>query len=238
MSLTDAGKVIFEEGQIQIANWEQIHNKAARIHALESGKFQIGASSIPGTYLLPEALRTLQTIHPELNLSIVMDSSEQIIDKLLNYELDIAFAGSKPDDDRLEITCLARDRLIAVGKRGTAPITSFSDLKQHPLITYREGSGTLSATKEAISTFGGSYEDMNIVATVPNTAGALALATSGIGIAIVSSHAFDSVPENQLIPLVHMHTDRRFYAVQLKTNYHPLSAELIEHVQTFLQSER
>ncbi|AOM84315.1 LysR family transcriptional regulator [Salisediminibacterium beveridgei] len=237
MTLTEAGQVIFDEGKSLIRNWEQVRNKAARIHSFESGKLQIGASSIPGTYLLPKALGSLQTAQAHLDLCIIMDASDQIIDKLRHYELDIAFVGSKPDDDRLDMTCLAQDELIAVGTNHIASINSFTELKKHPLITYREGSGTLKATKDAIRAFGGSYEEMDIVASVPNTAGALALAASGIGIAIVSTYALGPESPQALVPLAHLQTDRHFYAVQHPNHKHPRSSELIEEVQKIIHSQ-
>lgn len=237
MTLTDAGRVIFEEGKSLIHSWEQVRNKAARIHAYEVNQLHIGASSIPGTYLLPKALRTLQQAHTDMELCITMDASEQIIEQLNHFELDIAFVGSKPEDSRLDITFLAQDELVVVGTNETGPITSFAELKKHPLITYREGSGTLKATKEAITSFGGSYDDLSIVAKVPNTAGALALAASGIGIAIVSTYALGPETPHQLIPLAHLKTDRRFYAVQRQASRHPSAAELITTLQQTLESK-
>ena len=237
MTLTEAGKVVFEEGKSLISNWEQVRNKAARIHASETNQLFIGASSIPGTYLLPKALRLLKETHSNLDLCIIMDASDQVIDKLRHYELDIAFVGSKPDDDGLTVTNLVQDELVAVGTDHIGQVHTFADLQKYPLITYREGSGTLKATKDAIAAFGGTYDEMDIVASVPNTAGAMALAASGIGIAIVSAYALGPESPKQLVPLVRMKTDRQFYAVKLQKNTHPLSAELIETVKIDLQSK-
>lgn len=230
MTLTTPGSILFEEGKKLLLDWDAIYNKASLSYAGEQGRLHIGASSIPGTYLLPEALSTLEPSAYPNDLCISLDSSAKMIEQVKQFELDLAFTGSKPDDPRLEVTELATDQLMIVGTKEKDSIETAEDLMNERFISYREGSGTLHATKSAITAFGGSYDDLSVIAVVPNTAGALALAASGIGITAVSKFALDSDSARSLKILGELPTDRSFYAVRHANSKHPHTDALIQAV--------
>ncbi|ADH97888.1 LysR family transcriptional regulator [Salisediminibacterium selenitireducens] len=228
MTLTTSGAILFNEGQKLLQDWEVIYNKAALSHAGEQGSLHVGASSIPGTYLLPQALSLLEDSAYPTDLCITLDSSAKMIEQLRHFELDLAFTGSKPDDNRLVSTEIAQDQLVLVGTPEKSAIHSADDLMNERFISYREGSGTLRATKKAITDFGGSFDDLPVIAVVPNTAGALALAASGIGITAVSSFALDTVMTQHVKILCELPTDRSFYAVRHANSQHPHTDALIQ----------
>jgi len=101
---TKAGKVhLTEAGQ-------SLYHYAVKINALAqeaervvkeydergSGQLKIGASYVPGTYLLPAVLSTFSKLYPKLSISLTVRTSPVIQDMLHNHELDIGVISAEP----------------------------------------------------------------------------------------------------------------------------------------------
>ncbi|NEW08391.1 LysR family transcriptional regulator [Paenibacillus sp. SYP-B3998] len=99
-----AGKVhLTEAGQ-------SLHHYAVKINALAqeaervvkefdergSGLLKIGASYVPGTYVLPAILSQFSKRYPKISISLTVRTSPVIQDMLLNHEIDIGIMSSEP----------------------------------------------------------------------------------------------------------------------------------------------
>ncbi|WP_127579865.1 LysR substrate-binding domain-containing protein [Paenibacillus koleovorans] len=65
-------------------------------NAWGSGKLKIGASFVPGTYLLPSILSAFSKQHPNISLSLTIRPSPVIQSMLLGHELDIGLVSAEP----------------------------------------------------------------------------------------------------------------------------------------------
>ncbi len=90
--LTEAGRMVAEfasevlgrAGELQ--TWIDSHRHGA------AGMLRIGLIDAATLYLLPSALTGFRETHPDVEMRVVVDSTDALCDLLLRYELDLAFA--------------------------------------------------------------------------------------------------------------------------------------------------
>ena len=151
--LTEAGRMVAEfasevlgrAGELQ--TWINSHRHGT------AGLLRIGLIDAATLYLLPEALTSFRETHPDVEIRLVVDSTDALCDRLLRYELDLAFAvgpavtGLTAESVGAEgLRIYARDAaadpmqvewaLYPVGSRTRALIdTGLAERDIHPLVT-------------------------------------------------------------------------------------------------------
>lgn len=109
-----------------------------------AGHLVIGASTIPGTYILPGLTASFRQKNPSVLFEIVVSDSRAIIDKVAGDELLIGFVGAKLEARQVDYKPFLDDELIAVasgffdGRKGLT-IREFAD---SPVVMREQGSGT------------------------------------------------------------------------------------------------
>src|SRR4030042_2101105 len=78
------------------------------------GELIIGASTIPGTYLLPSIMAEFQRKYPSVSFQILVSASRGIIDKVSKHELLLGIVGAKLDDEQINYIPFVEDELIVV----------------------------------------------------------------------------------------------------------------------------
>ncbi len=85
---------------------------------LNGGALQIGISPFGGTAPAVKLLREFQTAYPNIKISLVEDSTEELVRRLLEDKLDLAFVMSSPLlPGSLKGMPLPRQELVAVCAR-------------------------------------------------------------------------------------------------------------------------
>jgi len=114
-----------------------LERRAKTPNGTVSGTVRITASEIVGVEILPPILAQLRTLHPDINIELVLNNQQ---DDLLSRNADVAVRMTPPEQDRLVRT---RIGTAPVGMYGTssylathtAPKTQ-SQLAQHDLIGF------------------------------------------------------------------------------------------------------
>jgi DNA-binding transcriptional LysR family regulator len=74
----------------------QAARAAGGIRGLERGNLIIGASTTPGTYLLPAALGRFHTAYPGVALNLVIENSQDVERRLVAGQVDLGVVGEAP----------------------------------------------------------------------------------------------------------------------------------------------
>ncbi len=139
-----------------------------RYSGRRGGVIRIGASSIPGNYLLPDLIgEFLETFNGDFNIELVIGGSMDIYNRVISGSVDFGIVGYLPDKRNLEFFKLCEDRIWIVGNPQLEDRTyTLSELKDLPLVIREEGSGTRRKVEECLRQYGISLKDMNILATL------------------------------------------------------------------------
>lgn len=193
IKLTDAGKIFYQYAKKILELDNELYEKLGELKDLVRGELKIGASNIPGEYILPRLVGEFKQLHPQVVIKIDVMDSKEVISKLLAHQLDIGFCGAVQKKVPLIYEEFAVDEL-AIAMRPDHPLTAneyvrITDIKKYPFVMREEGSGTRLTFKEAIEAKGLPESKLNIVLELGSTQAVLSAVAQGAGITPVSIYA-------------------------------------------------
>jgi LysR family transcriptional regulator, transcriptional activator of the cysJI operon len=121
VSLTVAGEVMLEEARRVLAAVDRARERMQEVTSGAVGRIRLGATATPGLYLLPPVLTQYRAAHPKFDLQFQIASVDEIADRVIRNELDMAIIAGRPPTSELRTKTLARDELIAIGAPGRPP---------------------------------------------------------------------------------------------------------------------
>ncbi len=147
VSLTDAGRIVFNHAERVLALNEETRRALSDLEGLKRGYLHLGASSTPGTYLLPGVLAQFKERHPGIEISLAISRSEEIAKGVLRGEFDLGFVGAASQAG-LHVQPFVRDELLLITPPGhllsQGGAISPSALEGETLILREPGSGSRS----------------------------------------------------------------------------------------------
>lgn len=109
VSLTDSGRVFYEEAKIVVARFDEAVKRTQRASAGIDGSLRIGYWGPYEPILIPRFLGKFRKKYPSIDLSITQESNRQLVDHLENELVDIVFSSPYPFENRPEISCRLLD---------------------------------------------------------------------------------------------------------------------------------
>jgi DNA-binding transcriptional LysR family regulator len=185
------------------------------------GEIVFGASTIPGTYLIPTIIKRFQEVYPDIYIQVRIGDSSEINRLILENELFCGIVGAQIDGKVLLYEQYFKDQLILVaspqliGKKTVKP----EELKDLPFVLRERGSGTRESMEENLTRMGIVLGRKQIKAEFSTTASIIEAAKQGIGAAVLSRIAVqEEIRKGSLqeISLKKEKMERFFYLVHHK----------------------
>ena len=156
--------------------------------------FTLGASTIPGEFIIPRLLSAMIRHLPEIELKVEISDSLKVFEGLRKGQYEIGIIGTRFDSTDVEFTVIVKDdRLVLITPKNhplaTKGTIALGDLKGQNFVTREKGSGTRAVYEKAFKDAGLALTDLNAVAEVGTTEGVIQAVEGGAGIAIVSEMA-------------------------------------------------
>lgn len=145
--LTQAG-VRLKEYADQILRMEKDAEEAmAEFQDPTRGSIRVGASTTPGTYLLPGMIAEFRHLHPGVQVALVIGNTRAITSKLLANDLDLGIVGEEtPADNGLILEPWVTDQMVIIAppdhRLSRAQTVSSEEVLAEPLILREPGSST------------------------------------------------------------------------------------------------
>lgn len=135
--LTEEGKVLYERTSL-LSDW--ISETSDLISGLKeiSGRLTIGSYSTATSCLLPKVIKEFGDLYPEVTVCFDYSSTDEIIRKVKNLELDCAIISEVPDDNHLDKTIFYKDEMVlAASVKSRVPSkVSPKDLIKYRMLSY------------------------------------------------------------------------------------------------------
>ena len=191
--------------------------------------FRLGASYTIGTYIIPG--QCLNTIGDAINnsVSLDIDRSDHIIEKLKDRKLDVGLVESPIFDQDLVYREWLEDELVVVSNVPIAKTLKTEELYDFDWVCRDEGSHTRKVVQEVFDELGVSCKSFNVLSEVSNTTSVLqTLKKSDRNpekpvVSIISKYAImDEVANEELFEarLRGYTMTRKFFIVYSKENKH------------------
>src|SRR4030066_442439 len=200
------------------------------------GELIIGASTIPGTYLMPHIMAKFQKRYPSVSFQILVSDSRDIFEKVSRHELLMGAVGAKTTNTQINYTPFMDDELIVVSSPSLIKKEDMTirELIKFPIILREEGSGTRKETEKILEGKGISFENIKIAGIFGSTDAVKQAVKAGLGVSILSRFSVTDELKYKIlkeIKLIDIQMKRKFYIVTHKKRTLPQAYKMfLEHI--------
>jgi DNA-binding transcriptional LysR family regulator len=192
VTLTEAGRV-FEDYATRLVSTLAAGKQAiAELGGLAHGSLVVGASTTPGTYLLPALIARFRKRHPGVSVELRVANSRLVEERVRNGEVDVGVIGGHmlgPTERCVTAGIVDELALIVPRDHPTREAAVSREwLGRQPLLIREEGSATRQVTERALRQAG---LTMRPVMELDHTETIKRAVMAGLGIAFVSRYAIE-----------------------------------------------
>jgi DNA-binding transcriptional LysR family regulator len=235
---TKEAEVLYSHSMELIEKADTIKEAIGEIRKDVTGKLVVGASTIPGVYLLPRIMSEFQKRYPSITFQILISDSRGIVDSVSKHELLLGFVGAKLGNEQINYIPFIQDKLIVVSSPNLEKNSrmTLKELVKLPMVLREEGSGTRRETEKLLESKGFSLEDLKISGIFGSTDAVKQAVKAGLGVSILSNFSVIDELDHEIlkeIKLTDIEMKRRFYIVTHKKRTLPrLYDTFLKHIIT------
>jgi len=206
--LTKAGEVFLQYASKILSSRKNLLNALSEFSQGIRGELSLGASTIPGEYLLPKLMGNFKKEHPHFTLSLKIADTKEIVKWVLQGDVEYGMIGGKLNHNFLHYEKYEEDEIIVVAPSGH-PLTKkkkvdLVDLLKEPWIIREEGSGTQMAVEKALRKKGKNLKQFNVVMEMGSTSSVKEGVKAGLGLAFISKRAVEVELNQGLLFRIHV----------------------------------
>ena len=145
-AVTRGGALLLSYAQRILALARETRQAMENFQGRMSGDLLVGASTIPGEYILPALIGRFKEKYPEIALTLLIGDSQAVVDWVADGRVEIGVVGARLPHRVVEYRELMPDEEVVVVPPGHAWFgkkqISIADLAGEPLLLRESGSGT------------------------------------------------------------------------------------------------
>lgn len=212
VELTDAGRVLYDEARLLLAQVDRAAERTQKAAQGLLGRIDIAlfGSGIFG--VIPQRLRRFRELYPDVSIVLHSMSKDEQIDALRHHRITVAFNRlMRPIDGLTSVTILNEALFVAVASNSalaSKPELLMHDLQHEPLVLYPTGSRPSFIDWVQTMCTDAGFVPM-VAQEVGDVVHALALVGSGFGSCVVAESATHiAMPGLTFVPLRHSDAQR------------------------------
>jgi len=190
ISLTEAGKVVFDYAERILALSNELDARLKDLTGQICGPLLIGASMTIAEYLLPQVLGEFIARFPGVVPRLLVANSEQVQYQLAEHSLDVGFIEGDSLLPSLATEVVCEDELLVVCSPlhplATHKSVTPDQLAQHAYISREPGSGTREVTDHYLQRIGVASAPLQPALELGSPEALKGLVATGRGFAIMS----------------------------------------------------
>ncbi len=185
---TKEAEVLYSHAMEIIEKANNIKDTIGQFKKEITGDLIIGASTIPGTYLMPLVIASFKKQHPSVSFQVVISDSKVIIEKISRHELLMGIVGAKLSNGQLNFIPFLEDELIVVSSPSLIKKdkVTLEELIKIPMVLREEGSGTRREAERILEGKGIALDSIKISGVFGSTDAVKQAVKGGMGISILS----------------------------------------------------
>lgn len=184
------------------------------------GSLMVGASTIPGEYVLPPLIGAFREKFPQVSIALQIADTRGIVEAVVEGRVELGVVGARPDQRVLQAVELMPDELVVVVPPGHAwfgrRLVTLEELKPEPLIVREPGSGSRQALETALEEAGLGLDALRVIVEMGSTSAIKQAVKAGVGLSIISKRAVDEECRHGLLwcmKIKDLRFTRHFYVI-------------------------
>jgi DNA-binding transcriptional LysR family regulator len=223
---TQDGEILYRYAKEIVTLKENARRAMERVTGTVSGKLAIGASTIPGEYMLPRLLAGFKKAYPDVFPSLRIGDSNDIYESVLRGDVDLGVIGKAVKDKNIVMQKYLGDELILIAPATYKPsVLQRDEVKTVPLIVRESGSGSRSSFEAHLQRAGLMLDSFNIVAEIGSTQSLIQAVKYGMGLAFTSRLSVKDEMERGALKAVQVKgivIHRNFYVITHRLRFNSL----------------
>jgi molybdate transport repressor ModE-like protein len=153
--LTEAGEIVAAHAQRVLDTLDGMQDELRALRGAERGTLALGASTTPGSYVLPSILQCFADRHPGVDVDVVIGSSAWVAQRVARREVQLGLAGELDLPDGVIAEPFLDDELVGIAapgalrlRRGRATLAS---LRDRTLLVREHGSSTRAVSERSLA---------------------------------------------------------------------------------------
>lgn len=246
LKTTEAGETLYSCAREILKAVEKTEKAMEEVAESRKGSLCLGASTIPGQYILPPLIKKFKDKYPNISISLDIADTEKISSKVAEREIDIGIVGGWNNNRKVEGYQWLEDELVLIVPEGhklaRLDEVKVEDLQTEKWIFREKGSGTRKAVEELLAAYSIRKEDLNVYMEAGSTEAVLATVESGMGIAIISQWAIKRLDPHRKIKSISINATnahRSFYIIypRQKTRRKSVNS-FLEYIKRFEEPKK
>jgi DNA-binding transcriptional LysR family regulator len=235
---TQAGKILYKYAKKIVLLRSEAIEALNQYSGKLAGKLNIGAGTIPGTYILPSFIGKLKSDYPAIQIILKINNSRHITREILNGNLDLGIVGARWNEKGLEWEEIFSDELNLIvypeHPWASQKTINLDQIGSEPFILREKDSGTRKTMTRILAANGFNPDSLQVVAEVGSTEAVRQSIKAKLGISILSKQAVSEDIQNGRLKKVSIKAirfKRPFYLVQHKSRKpSPICSTFLEYL--------
>ncbi len=224
--LTEAGRTFLDYAYSIINLQEECREKLSGQREQATGLVYVGASTVPGTYLLPALLADFMAKSTNIEFNINILDTSAVLEGIMNYSYDLGLVGLVKEEEKLTFVELADDELILCTRPGLIPKTENEPgvkvdlLFKHHLLMREKGSATRQLLEKKLLDSNVDINDLPGATYINNLEGVKQAVRAGVGVAVISKLSVQDLVSSgsvDIFPILDLDLSRKLYLVYHKS---------------------
>ncbi len=137
LALTPAGEALlpYAERLLDLSS----EAEAALTDGKPRGKFRVGTLESTAASRLPDVLSRYHECYPDVQVELSTDTTQGLLDRLLEYEIEVAFVAGPVSHVALDTTPVFSEELVLVSPESFPPITRIDEMTGRTVIAFKVG---------------------------------------------------------------------------------------------------
>lgn len=242
VELTRAGEILYRYARELLTIQKEAIEAVAAHRGLKGGALRMGASSIPGVYVLPQVLKLYREQFEGVELSLVISDSAKTVAGVLDGTLDLGFVGAKEDSGKVIYKSFLNDLIVLIAPATYPSTMSIEELKALPLVVREPGSGTRRCFEAGLKKKGFPTGSLKVVAELGDVEAVKEAVKGGMGCSYMSNRAIKAEVSSGQLQVLQVDglppVKRTFYVITKKgRSLSPQVEALLKTMETWRRKD-
>ncbi|MCY0090443.1 MULTISPECIES: LysR family transcriptional regulator [Bacillus amyloliquefaciens group] len=142
IALTDAGEIVFEQGQMIMKSIDDLSTNLYDLLHLKKGKVKIGIPPLIGVLFFPKIIKGFKQLYPDVSIKLIEHGGNKVKQEVEDGVLDLGVVIEPVDEEQFDIIPLLNEELMLFVHSAHPlvhkEIVEMQDLKNEPFILFSE----------------------------------------------------------------------------------------------------
>ena len=200
---TRAGEILYGYARRILALREEAQQAINEHKGGLKGHLVLGASTIPGAYILPSVVAAFKHEHPEVTISLHISGSRDIVRGVIDGTCEVGMVGARFEEGRVHYEPFAQDELVlavqAAHPWASRSTVRLAELAGQPFIMRERGSGTRKVMEQALIDHAVDPDSLRVVLEVTGNEAVRQALKAGAGISVISRRAIEDEIRHKMV---------------------------------------